>query len=102
MEIAVSRAGGVSSVPSFLTEVLRRQFFASRQKQSSAKPSKVKTDTVGKPESGQYVIKPLDEKGREAALEQLREFADDEFLQDFKKWYVEEDWQWLMKELAIN
>ena len=102
LEIAVSRAGGVSSVPSFLTEVLRRQFFASRQKQSSAKPSKVKTDTVGKPESGQYEIKPLDEKGREVALEQLREFADDEFLQDFKKWYTEEDWQWLIKELAIN
>nr|MBA2761698.1 hypothetical protein [Segetibacter sp.] len=55
LEVAASRADGVSSVPAFLTEVLRRQFFASRQQQSSAaKHSKVKPDTVGKPESGQY------------------------------------------------
>ncbi len=78
LEVAARRADGVSSVPAFLTEVLRRQFFASRQQQSSAsKHSKVKHDTVGKPESGQYEIKPLDTKGREAALEQLSEFAAD-------------------------
>ena len=100
LEVAASRADGVSSVPAFLTEVLRRQFFASRQHQLSAvKQSKVKTDTVGKPDPGQYEIKPLDTKGREAALEQLREWAGDDLLQDFEKWYTPEDWNWLMGKL---
>jgi hypothetical protein len=38
-----------------------------------------------------YEIKPLDKQGREAAVEQLREIAGDEFLQDFEKWYTSED-----------
>ncbi len=100
LEVAARRADGISSVPAFLTEVLRRQFFASRQHQSfSAKPSKRKIDTVGKSESGSYEIKPLDAKGRQAALDQLREFADEDFLQDFKKWYTSPDWDWLIKQL---
>jgi hypothetical protein len=99
LEVAASRADGVSSVPAFLTEVLRRQFFASRQQQSSAKTTKTKIDKLGKSESDSYEIKPLDEKGREAALEQLREFTGDDFLDDFKKWYTAEDWEWLKKEL---
>ncbi len=101
LEVAARRTGGVSSVPAFLTEVLRRQFFASRLR-PAAKDSKIKPDTVGKSEMGSYEIKPLDAQGREEALIQLREFANDDFLQDFKKWYTEEDWQWLIKELAIN
>jgi hypothetical protein len=103
LEVAARRTDGVSNIPAFLTEVLRRQFFASRQQQSvSNKSSKAKIDTIGKPESESYEIKPLDEKGREATLEQLREFAEDDFLQDFKKWYTTEDWQWLIKELGIE
>jgi hypothetical protein len=98
LEIAASRAESISSVPAFLTEVLRRQFFASRQ-QFSTKPGKAKIDMVGKPDVETYEIKPLDKKGRGAALEQLREFAGDEFLQDFEKWYTEEDWNWLMQQL---
>ncbi len=98
LEIAASRVDGVSSIPAFLTEVLRRQFFSSRQK-TSGKPSKAKVDDIGKSESDSYEIKSLDEKGRELALEQLREFADDEFLQDFKKWYTKEDWAWLTEQL---
>ncbi len=99
LEVAAKRTDRVSSVPAFLTEVLRRQFFTSRQQQASAKPSKTKIDTVGKSDSGYYEIKALDAKGREAALEQLREFAADDFLQDFKKWYMPDDWTWLMKQL---
>jgi hypothetical protein len=100
LEVAASRAESVSSVPAFLTEVLRRQFFNARQQQSSSpKPSKTKIDTVGKSETGSYEIKPLDEKGKKAALEQLREFAADELLNDFQKWYTPEDWKWLIKEL---
>jgi len=78
---------------------LRRQFFAARQSPSSAKPARAKTDTVGKPDAGAYEIKPLDQAGREAALEQLREFAEDEFLPDFRKWYTPEDWEYLTEAL---
>jgi hypothetical protein len=99
LEIVAKRTDSISSVPAFLTEVLRRQFFASRQEQSSTKSPNRKIDTVGKSDSDTFKIKPLDAKGREAALEQLREFAADDFLQDFKKWYLPEDWSWLMTEL---
>lgn len=102
LEVAASRSDRVSSVPAFLTEVLRRQFFTQRQQQSSTKASKTKPDTVGKSESGSYEIKLLDEKGKEAALEQLREFATDDFLQDFQKWYTPEDWKWLTAELEAQ
>lgn len=99
LEIAASRANGISSVPAFLTEVLRRQFFAARQPKPSEKVSKAKPDTVGKFESENFEIKPLNEQGREAALEQLKEFASESFLEDFKKWYTEEDWGWLTEKL---
>jgi len=102
LRAAARRTENISSIPAFLTEVLRRQFFASRQQQSSSKPTKTKIDTVGRSDSGSYEIKPLDKKGREEALIQLREFANDDFLQDFKKWYTEEDWQCLMKQLGID
>ncbi len=100
LEVAASRTDGVSSIPAFLTEVLRRQFFASHlQQATNAKASITNADTVGKSDSGAYEIKPLDAKGRDEALAQLREFVGDDFLDDFKKWYVEEDWAWLIQEL---
>ncbi len=65
-----------------------------------SKLTKAKVDTVGKPNAtGEYEKKPLGEKSRESALLELRDFAGDEFLEDFKKWYTEEDWSWLMNEL---
>lgn len=102
LEVAAKKAEGISSVPAFLTEVLRRQFFAYRQQQTSAKPSNTKIDTVGQANSGFYEIKPLNQQGREAALEQLREFVGDDFLKDFKKWYTSDDWTWLINELEKN
>lgn len=104
LEVAARRVESVSSVPAFLTEVLRRQFFASRQQHPAiSKLSKVKLDTVGKSDSiSSNEIKPLDKKGREVALELLREFAEDDFVQDFQKWYTKEDWEWLMKQLKNN
>jgi hypothetical protein len=46
-------------------------------------------DTVGKPnEEGEYEKKPLDFAGREAALLELQDFAGEEFLRDFEKWYT--------------
>jgi hypothetical protein len=97
LKIAARRTDGISSVPAFLTEVLRRKL---RRTVPTAKPSKTKFDTIGKPDSDRdYQIKPLDAKARAEALTQLREFAADEFLQDFKKWYTPDDWEWLIKEL---
>lgn len=103
MEAAASRTSSISSAPAFLTEVLRRKLLSGNSQARSAKSPKVKVDTVGKPNAkGEYEKKPLDKQGREAALLELRDFAEDDFLQDFKKWYTEEDWQWLIKELGID
>ena len=99
LEVAARRTESVSNVPAFLTEHLRRKLL-SGSAHNPAKKQKSQPDVVGKPnESGEYEIKPLDKASREAALDQLREFAGDELLQDFKKWYTEEDWAWLIKEL---
>ena len=96
LKIAARRTNNISSVPAFLTEVLRRKL---RDAPAVVKSPKAKLDTVGKPEADSYQIKALDKAGREAALTELREFAGDEFLQDFRKWYTESDWNWLMLEL---
>jgi hypothetical protein len=101
LEVAAQRTGSVSSVPAFLTEVLRRQFFAARQ-QPATKGSKAKKDTVGKSETDSYEIKPLDAVGRDRALAELSEFTDSDFLEDFKKWYTAEDWNWLIENLKGN
>jgi hypothetical protein len=102
LEVAASRADGISSVPAFLTEVLRRQFFSSRQNNSSTKPSKTKPDTVGKPDPISYEIKALDKKEREEALEHLQEFLGSPFLDDFEKWYTPEDWEWILAQLKVK
>lgn len=97
LKIAARRTSGISSVPAFLTEILRRRL---RDVPPDAKSSKVKIDTVGKAEAADgYEIKALDAAGREAALEQLAEFADDDLLPDFRKWYTAEDWDWLLEKL---
>lgn len=103
LEVAAKKTDSISSIPAFLAELLRRQFFTLRQQGGSSsslsKLAKTKPDTVGKSDSGSYEIKALNQKSREAALEQLVEFADEEFLQDFKKWYTPEDWSWLIEQL---
>jgi hypothetical protein len=102
-ESAARRADSISSAPAFLTEVLRRKLLsvgANSREISPAKSPKSKIDIVGKPdEAGEYEKKPLDDKGRENALAQLQEFAGEDFLQDFRKWYTEEDWKWLINQL---
>lgn len=99
LETAASRTDSISSVPAFLTEVLRRKLLGGNSP-IAHKASGTKPDTVGKPnEAGEYEKKPLDAAGREAALIELQDFAGEEFLQDFEKWYTAEDWSWLMAEL---
>lgn len=100
LKVAARRTGNISSVPAFLTEVLRRKL--RDVSHETAKSAKVKIDTVGKADGESFEIRPLDQKGREAALKELQEFANDEFLQDFKRWYTESDWKWLIKELKVK
>lgn len=95
LKIAASRTDNISSVPAFLTEILRRKL----RNLPTSKDPKTKIDTVGKSETGKYEIKPLNEQEREAALIQLQDFASDDLLQDFKKWYTAEDWKWLTEQI---
>ncbi len=100
MEAAASRTETISSVPAFLTEVLRRKLLGGGSP-ALTKLQKVKLDTVGKPNAaGEYEKKPLSAQGRKAALSELQDFANEEFLADFEKWYTAADWQWLKSELA--
>jgi hypothetical protein len=98
----------VSSVPAFLTKVLSSKLLNQKPAERMSKPkSGAKPDTVGKyyPEldGSDDEIKPLDNESRQAALDLIREFKDDkEFLDSYRKWYTEEDWKWLLKELEIN
>lgn len=99
LKIAARRTGEISSVPAFLTEVLRRKLLQ-RNNSASAGSPKEKAETVGEPSAaGEYEKKPLDKQGREAALLELRDFAGEDFLEDFKKWYTAADWKWLTAEL---
>jgi hypothetical protein len=98
----------VSSVPAFLTKVLSSKLLNQKQPGPTlkSKPS-AKPDTVGKhyPEldGNENEIKPLDGESKEAAITFLREFKDDkQFLDSYKQWYIEEDWNWIIKQLVIN
>ncbi len=97
-----------SSVPAFLTKVLSSKLLNQKPAERMSKPkSGAKPDTVGKyyPEldGSDDEIKTLNDESRQAALDLIREFKDDkEFLDSYRKWYTEEDWKWLLKELKIN
>ncbi len=98
----------VSSVPAFLTKVLSSKLLNRKQpEQTSKSKSGTKPDTVGKyyPEidGADEEIKPLSGESKEAAIDFLREFKDEkEFLDSYKKWYTEDDWNWIAKELGIS
>jgi len=101
LEVAARKTESVSSVPAFLTEIIRRKLLNGSS--DITKTPKTKPDTVGKPdEAGEYEKRPLDEQGREEALVQLREFAGEDLLHDFEKWYTPEDWNWLNEQLKKN
>ena len=104
LEIAAKRSNSISSIPAFLTEVLRRQLFIARHTKSDKeknqnKNSNINPDTVGKPLPEAFEIKPLSKEEREVELYQMREFAKSDFLDDFKKWYTDEDWKWILENL---
>jgi hypothetical protein len=109
LETASRHAGNpVSSVPAFLTKVLSSKLLNQKQHERTSKSkSGTKPDTVGKyyPEldGADEEIKPLSDESREAAIDFLREFKDEkEFLESYKKWYTEDDWNWITKELGIS
>ena len=109
LETASRRASNpVSSIPAFLTKVLSSKLLNQKPIETVSKSkSAAKPDTVGKhyPESGgdDDEMKPLNDESKEAAVCFLQEFKDDaEFLNGYKKWYTEEDWNWIIKQLEIN
>lgn len=109
LETASRRASNpISSVPAFLTKVLSSKLLNQKPAgRISKSKSGIKPDTVGKyyPEldGSDDEIKSLNDESKEAAIDFLREFKDDvEFLASYKKWYTEEDWNWIIKELEIN
>ncbi len=109
LETASRRASNpVSSVPAFLTKVLSSKLLNQKPPERTSKSkSGTKPDTVGKhyPElyGSEDEVKSLNTESKEAAVDFLREFKDDaEFLEGYKKWYTEEDWNWIINELEIN
>jgi hypothetical protein len=119
LELAARKSSSISSIPAFLTEVLRRRLILNQEEKSQPRSSKSNQKKpnwvdVGKnyddvessynPVTGEYDIKPLDEAGKAKALELVFEAQSEgggEFLEDLKKWYLPEDWEWLIKELNI-
>ncbi len=98
----------VSSVPAFLTKVLSSKLLNQKQPERTSKSkSGTKPDTVGKyyPEldGADAEIQPMSDESKGAAIDFLSEFKDEkEFLDSYKKWYTEDDWNWIIKELGIS
>lgn len=118
LEIAARNTKSISSVPAFLTEVLRRRLILNQEEKSKPRSNKTgqkkpKWVDVGKnyddvessynPITGEYDIKPLDEAGKTKALELVIEANSEggnDFLEDLKKWYLPEDWEWLLRNIG--
>jgi endonuclease III-like uncharacterized protein len=117
LELAARNTKSISSVPAFLTEVLRRRLILNQEEKSQPRSNKTGQKKpnwvdVGKnyddvensynPITGEYDIKPLDEAGKTKALELVFEANledGDDFLEDLKKWYLPEDWEWLLQNI---
>jgi transcription initiation factor IIE alpha subunit len=116
LELAARNTKNISSIPAFLTEVLRRRLILSPEEKKTSRSNKTEQNKqtpaeVGKnyddvesaynPDTGEYDIKPLSQTGKLKALELVYEANSEggEFLEDLKKWYLPEDWEWLTKQL---
>lgn len=110
LEAASKYAGNpVSSIPAFLTSVLSSKLLnqTTSEKNQSSKSNSGKVDTVGKHyhefEGADDEVRTLSDESKEAAINFLQEFRDDrEFLDGYKKWYTEKDWNWIIKQLENN
>jgi hypothetical protein len=103
LEIATARTNSVSSVPSFLTEHLRRRLFSKTISEKRKVKAGKSTDT-NKPENAveEYQAEPLSKVGREAVLKTMREFigkGQKQFVMSQRDSYTKNDWEWLIKQL---
>ncbi len=103
---------GVSNVPAFLTEHLRRRLSSKPDNQAATKTSKTtdvsKSLQVGERLDGddierqQFVPEALSGEGRQAVLETMRGYigrGEREFMMSMQEVYTAEDWNWLLENL---
>lgn len=103
LEIAAARANSISSIPSFLTEHLRRRLFGKTiSEEGKVKAGKSTTATTPENAVEKYQAEPLSKEGREAVLKTMREFigkGQKQFVMSQKDSYTKSDWEWLIKQL---
>lgn len=112
LENAAARTNGVSNVPAFLTEHLRRRLSSKPDNQAATKTSKAtdvsKSLQVGERLDGddierqQFVPEALGGEGRQAVLETMRGYigrGEREFMMSMQEVYTAEDWNWLLENL---
>jgi hypothetical protein len=112
LETAAARTNGVSNVPAFLTEHLRRRLSSKPDNQAVTKTSKTtgvsKSLQVGERLDGddierqQFVPEALSGEGRQAVLETMRGYVgrgEREFMMSMQEVYTADDWNWLLENL---
>ncbi len=112
LETAAARTNGVSNVPAFLTEHLRRRLSSKADNQAATKTSKAtgvsKSLQVGERLDGddiehqQFVPEALSGEGRQAVLETMRGYVgrgEREFMMSMQEVYTAADWKWLLENL---
>lgn len=111
-DTARTRTQSVSVYMKLAAENLRRRLYV---KKTGIKPKTITNNNnwseIGKNQSeadeydeqGNYIPKSLDERGREEALQILRDYQSwDAPIKDSQRFYTEEDWIWLMENLTEN
>lgn len=107
--VAKTRTKSVSVFLKFAAENLRRRLYSKPQSQKISQEEKNIWNEVGKnkssadeyDEQGNYIPKPLDEKGREEALQILKDYQSwNAPIEDSKRFYTTEDWEWLMENIS--
>lgn len=104
LEIAAGRAAQVSSIPAFLTEILRRRLFVGRELERNEKPPARNRSAAGETNSANNGIESLTELEKERLIGDLSELKSfcrtkEQFEAEYKKWYSEEEWSWIMSRL---
>lgn len=107
-DIARTRTQSVSVYMKLAAENLRRRLYAKKPEIRSKNILDNNWSEVGRNQSeiaeydeqGNYIPKPLDEKGLEEALKILLDCKSwNAPVEDSKRFYTEEDWKWLMQNL---
>lgn len=104
LEVAAGRAAQVSSIPAFLTEILRRRLFVGRELERNEKPSVRKRGEVGEANSAYNGIESLTELEKERLIGDLSELksfceTEEQFEAEYKKWYSDKEWSWVTSNL---